>query len=61
MCSFDILNYMGSIVGVVINLLRLNAMVDVTNMDMLKIMHIIYKHLIYPDKMLSIIIPAVIL
>ena len=52
---------MGSIVGVVINLLRLNAMVDVTNMDMLKIMHIIYKHLIYPDKMLSIIIPAVIL
>ena len=61
MCSFDILNYMGSIVGVVINLLRLNSMVDVTNMDMLKIMHIIYKHLIYPDKMLSIIIPAVIL
>ena len=61
MCSFDILNCMGIIVGVVKSLLRLNTMVGVTNMDMLKIMHIIYKHLIYPDKMLSIIIPAVIL
>ena len=35
MGSFDMLNYMGSIVGGVINLLRLNAVVDVT-MDMLK-------------------------
>ena len=38
MGSFDMLNYMGSIVGGVINLLWLNLMVGVTNMDMLTIM-----------------------
>ena len=35
---FDMLNYMGSIVGGVANLVRLYCMVDVTNIDILEIM-----------------------
>ena len=36
--SFDMLNYMGSIVAGVMTLLRLYFMVDVTNIDILEIM-----------------------
>ena len=36
--SFDMLNYMGSIVGGVMTLLRLYFMVDVTNIAILEIM-----------------------
>ena len=35
--SFDMLNYMGSIVGGVMNLLRLYCVVDVTYIDILEI------------------------
>ena len=35
--SFDMLNYMGSIVGGVMNLLRLYCMADVTYLDILEI------------------------
>ena len=36
--SFDMLNYMGIIVGGVVNLVQLHCMVDVTNIDILEIM-----------------------
>ena len=36
--SFDVLNYMGSIVGGIMNLLGLYSIVDVTNIDILEIM-----------------------
>ena len=36
--SFDMLNYMGSVVGGVVNLVRLYCMVDVTNIDILEFM-----------------------
>ena len=34
--SSDMLNYMGSVVGEVMNLVRLYCMVDVTNIDILE-------------------------
>ena len=42
--SFDMLNYMGSIVGGVMNLLRLYCMADVTNIDILEITKKISPH-----------------
>ena len=53
--SLDMLNYMGIIVEGVINLLRLYCMVDVTNIDILKLCKI-HIDLICPDKIWSIII-----
>ena len=53
--SFDMLNYMGSSVEWVINLLRLYRMVDVTSRDILKLCGI-HIDLICPDKILSVII-----
>jgi len=50
--SFDMLNYMGNTVGGVVNLLRLYCMVDITNIDILKLCGI-HKDMICPDKMLS--------
>ena len=54
------LNYMGSIVGGIMNLLGLYSIVDVTNIDILKLCgsHI---DLIYPEKMWSTIILVIIL
>ena len=48
--SFDMLNYMGSIAGGVINLLRLYCIVDVTKTDILKLC-VIHIDLICSDKM----------
>ena len=42
--SFDMLKYMGSIVGGVMNLLRLYCMADVTNIDILEITKKISPH-----------------
>ena len=42
--SFDMLNYMGSIVGGVMNLLRLHCMADVTNIDIREITKKISPH-----------------
>ena len=42
--SFDMLNYMGRIVGGVMNLLRLYCMADVTNIDILEITKKISPH-----------------
>ena len=53
--SLDMLNYMGSIVEGVINLPRLYCMVDVTNIDILKLCGI-HIDLICPDKIWLIII-----
>ena len=54
------LNYTGSPVEGVINLLRLYCMVDVTNIDVLKLCEI-HIDLICPDKIWSIIILVIIL
>ena len=54
------LNYMGSTVEGVINLLRLYCMVDVTNTDILKLCGI-HIDFICPDKIWSIIILVIIL
>ena len=54
------LNYMGSTVEGVINLFRLYCMVDVTNIDILKLCEI-HIDLICPDKIWSIIILVIIL
>jgi len=58
--SLDMLNYMGSAVEGVINLLRLYCMVDVTNIDVLKLCGI-HIDLICPDTMWSIIILVIML
>ena len=54
------LNYVGSTVKGVKNLLRLYCMVDITNKDILKLceIHVI---LIFPDKIWSIIVLVIIL
>ena len=54
------LNYMGSTVEGVINLFSLYCMVDVTNIDILKLIEI-HTDLIFPDKIQSITILAIIL
>ena len=48
------LNFMGSTVEGVINFLRLYCMVDVTNIDILKLCEI-HIDLVCPDKMRSVI------
>ena len=58
--SLDMLNYMRSIAEGVINLFRLHCMVDVTNIDILKLCEI-HIYLICPDKIQSITILVVIL
>ena len=58
--SLDTLNYMRSTVKGVINLFRLYRMVDVTNIDILKLCKI-HMDLICPDKIWSIIILVIIL
>ena len=58
--SLDMLNYMGSIVEGVINLLRLCCMVDVTNIDILKLCGV-HIDLICPKKMWSTIILVILL
>ena len=54
------LNYMGNIAEGVINCLRLYCMVDVTNIDILKLCGI-HIDLICPDKIWSVIILVIIL
>ena len=56
----DMLNYLRSSVEGVINLFRLYCMVDVTNIDVLKLCEI-HIYLICPDKIWSIIILVIIL
>ena len=58
--SLDMLNYMRSTVEGVINLFRLCCMVDVTNVDSLKLCEI-HIDLIFPDKIWSVIILVIIL
>ena len=58
--SLDMLNYVGSTVKGVKNLLRLYCMVDITNKDILKLCKI-HIDLTCPDKIWSIIILAIIL
>ena len=58
--SLDMLNYIRSPVEGVINLFRLYCMVDVTNIDSLKLCEI-HIDLICPDKIWSIIILIIIL
>ena len=57
--SLDVLNYMGSTIKGVKNLFKLYCIVDVTNIDILKLCEI-HIDLICPDKIWSIIILVII-